>query len=127
MVQWRGCKGYGHSSATCRLQRYCAEPTHDSAACPHKEDASKHQCVACMRERIPTYKHSAFSRMCFTHIKEKQKLLGKVPLQQGQQTQPQQVPVQYRAQLHRTTNRRDEHDISHLFLPRFSGSQSRRA
>ena len=67
VVRCRGCKGYGHTSTTCRLQRYCgycAEPTHDSAACPHKENLAKVQCVACMRGKIPTYKHSAFSRMC---------------------------------------------------------------
>ena len=131
VVRCRGCKGYGHTSATCRLLRYCgycAEPTHDSAACPHKEDPSKHQCVACLRGKIPTYKHSAFSRLCFTYLKEKQKLLGKQT--QGQQQQQQQVQQQ-QAQMNqrmqqKITNRRDEHDTSHLFLPRFSGSQAPR-
>ena len=132
VVRCRGCKGYGHTSATCRLLRYCgycAEPTHDSAACPHKEDPSKHQCVACLRGKISTYKHSAFSRLCFTYLKEKQKLLGKQ--NQGQQIQIQQVQQQQaqtnqRMQQQKIKNRRDEHDTSHLFLPRFSGSQTPR-
>ena len=129
VVRCRGCKGYGHTSATCRLLRYCgycAEPTHDSAACPHKEDPSKHQCVACLRAKIPMYKHSAFSRLCLTYIKEKQKLLGKQNQGQQMQTQQQQAQAQTNNRMHQQTNRRDEQDTSHLFLPRFSGSQAPR-
>jgi hypothetical protein len=61
------CQGFGHIAKHCASNKfcgYCASTDHESRNCRHKDDASQHKCVNCLRFSMKENSHHTASNEC---------------------------------------------------------------
>ena len=80
------CNRFGHYKDTCSEAPacgICGAEDHESEACNHKTDTSRHSCINCKRGNLQNTGHNATSPKCPAYLTAQKKIRGNTPYYQG--------------------------------------------